>query len=109
MRQQFQRVSFASVNRPTMPDIRSIMRQINHSESTNHLRVAVFVLAVTMSASASAHGDQKHARKDNKSISKEEKEFGREADPQKVNRTIRVDMSDTMRFTPAPRAASNRL
>ena len=27
--------------------------------------------------------------------------FGREGDPKKVSRTIRIDMADTMRFTPA--------
>ena len=31
----------------------------------------------------------------------EETAFGKEGDPKKVARTIRVDMSDTMRFTPA--------
>jgi uncharacterized cupredoxin-like copper-binding protein len=31
----------------------------------------------------------------------EEKPFGRAADPKKANRTIRVDMSDRMRFSPA--------
>ena len=30
----------------------------------------------------------------------EERAFGREGDPRKVTRTIKVDMSDTMRFTP---------
>jgi len=34
-------------------------------------------------------------------ISSEEKVFGREGDPRKVVRTIRVEMSDAMRFTPA--------
>ena len=37
----------------------------------------------------------------NAPISTEEKDFGREGDPKKVSRTVRVDMSDTMRFTPA--------
>ena len=34
-------------------------------------------------------------------ISKEETAFGREGDPKKVSRTINVDMSDKMRFTPS--------
>ena len=77
------------------------MSQVAHSASIKHVQVALLALAVAMSTSASAHGDQKHARKEDKSISKEEKEFGREGDPKKVNRTIRVAMNDTMRFTPA--------
>ena len=35
------------------------------------------------------------------STSTEEKAFGREGDPKKFTRTINVDMSDAMRFTPA--------
>ncbi len=34
-------------------------------------------------------------------ISTEEKAFGRQGDPKRVTRTIQVDMSDKMRFTPA--------
>ena len=30
-----------------------------------------------------------------------ETEFGRTGDPRKVTRTVRIDMADTMRFTPA--------
>ncbi len=50
---------------------------------------------------ALAHGDAKHEKKAAKLISAEEKEFGREGDPQKASRTVKVDMSDQMRFTPA--------
>lgn len=34
-------------------------------------------------------------------ISAEEHAFGREGDPKKASRTVRLDMSDAMRFTPA--------
>lgn len=47
-----------------------------------------------------AHGEQ-HAKKGPKAISKDEQPFGREGDPKKVSRTVNVDMSDKMRFTPA--------
>lgn len=47
-----------------------------------------------------AHGPQEHGKKAAKKISTEEKPFGREGDPKKVTRTVKVDMADTMRFTP---------
>jgi uncharacterized cupredoxin-like copper-binding protein len=64
------------------------------------------VLAVTglaMLGAAHAHGNESHAaaarRFDASKV--EETAFGREGDPAKASRTIRVDMADTMRFTPA--------
>ena len=48
-----------------------------------------------------AHGEAKHDKKAAKPISTEEKEFGRVGDPRKVSRTVKVEMSDKMRFTPA--------
>lgn len=48
-----------------------------------------------------AHGDAKHAPDAKKTISTGQKIFGREGDPGKATRTINVDMSDKMRFTPA--------
>jgi uncharacterized cupredoxin-like copper-binding protein len=56
-----------------------------------------------VSASVFAHGD-KHAdqgKKEAKAISTEEKDFGREGDPKKATRAVRIDMSDKMRFSPA--------
>ena len=50
---------------------------------------------------ASAHTDKPHAKKEAKPISNEETPFGREGDPKKASRTVKVDMSDKMRFTPA--------
>ena len=49
---------------------------------------------------ALAHGDKPHAKKA-RPISTEETSFGREGDPKKAGRTVKVDMSDKMRFTPA--------
>lgn len=48
---------------------------------------------------AAAHGDRKNNAQ--RKISTEEKPFGREGDPKKATRTITVEMSDQMRFTPA--------
>ena len=61
-------------------------------------------IAATLALSASvvlAHGDTDHAKKSAaKPPSKEEHAFGREGNPKKASRTIRVDMADSMRFTP---------
>lgn len=58
-------------------------------------------LAFAVSASVLAHSEKAHAPKEKKAISTEEKPFGREGDPKKATRTIKVDMTDKMRFTPA--------
>ena len=50
---------------------------------------------------ALAHGDKKHAGKESRAISTEETPFGREGNPKKASRTINIDMSDKMRFSPA--------
>jgi uncharacterized cupredoxin-like copper-binding protein len=63
--------------------------------------LAASVLAVVFAAPAYSHGDAKHDKKAAKPISTEEKEFGREGDPRKAVRTVKVDMSDKLRFTPA--------
>jgi uncharacterized cupredoxin-like copper-binding protein len=54
-----------------------------------------------MSGFAIAHDKAAHKKAEKKAISTEEKAFGREGDPKKVTRTVRIDMSDAMRFTPA--------
>jgi uncharacterized cupredoxin-like copper-binding protein len=61
-------------------------------------------LAMTLTAvapSALAHGNGSHHKGADAPISTDEHAFGREGDPQKVTRTINVDMSDNMRFTPS--------
>ena len=60
----------------------------------------LLALALSVSGSVFAHGDKAHASQDRKVISTEERPFGREGDPGKVTRTIKVDMSDKMRFSP---------
>lgn len=64
--------------------------------------VTIATLTVLASAGVYAHGDESHPMKtpafDASKV--EERAFGREGDPKKVTRTIKVDMRDTMRFTP---------
>ncbi|GAB3253619.1 cupredoxin domain-containing protein [Chitinimonas naiadis] len=65
--------------------------------------LSLSALLVTMLSmnQAWAHGDEEHEEKGKHVISTDQEEFGREGDPKKVTRTIKVDMADTMRFTPA--------
>jgi len=61
------------------------------------------VIAGFLAASAfqaQGHGDTAHKKKAARPISTEETSFGREGDPKKAVRTVRVDMSDKMRFSP---------
>jgi uncharacterized cupredoxin-like copper-binding protein len=68
------------------------------------VKTAMTILAAALLASGLAYAHEKapHAKKADKApVSTEEKVFGREGDPKKVGRTIKVDMSDAMRFAPA--------
>ena len=69
--------------------------------NTKAATLAIAALVVT--SGAFAHGNEDHAAKPRKfDASKvDDTTFGREGDPAKATRTIRVDMSDAMRFTPA--------
>ena len=65
------------------------------------LQSAAATLAL-FAASAFAHGEEEHGKHHTFDASKvEDTAFGHEGDPQKVNRTIKVEMTDNMRFTPA--------
>lgn len=57
-------------------------------------------IAATLAGSALAHETTTHKKKTDAPISTEENAFGREGDPKSVSRTINVEMSDKMRFTP---------
>jgi uncharacterized cupredoxin-like copper-binding protein len=62
-----------------------------------------FLLASLLfgSTAALAHGDEEHAKTHKFDPSQvQETAFGREGDPKQVVRTIRLDMADSMRFTP---------
>jgi uncharacterized cupredoxin-like copper-binding protein len=61
------------------------------------------IAALAMTSGAIAHGNQDPAAKPRKFDpgKVEDTLFGRAGDPAKASRTIRVEMSDAMRFTPA--------
>ncbi len=61
----------------------------------------IAILSAIVSGNVWAHGDAHKAKGAKKPISTEEKAFGREGDPKKATRTVNVDMSDKMRFTPS--------
>ena len=63
-------------------------------------RLFAFVAACVFVGPALAHGEQKHDKKAAQPIASEETPFGREGDPKKVSRTVKVDMTE-MRFSPA--------
>ncbi|MDX2217569.1 MAG: cupredoxin family protein [Burkholderiales bacterium] len=62
----------------------------------------VIMLALAIAAPlAFAHGGEDHKKPVvKKAISKDEHPWGREGDPAKAKRTVTIDMSDAMRFTP---------
>jgi uncharacterized cupredoxin-like copper-binding protein len=63
----------------------------------------VATIAIATATAAFAHGDEGHAKPAHHfdAGKVERKAFGQEGDPKKVSRTIKVDMADAMRFTPA--------
>lgn len=65
--------------------------------------ISLAIAALVMTSGVLAHSNEDHTAKPKKfDASKvEDTTFGREGDPAKATRTIRVEMSDAMRFTPA--------
>lgn len=61
------------------------------------------LLAVLLAATgvAAAHSESMHDHAPGAAASSEEYAFGRAGDPKKATRTMRIDMSDKMRFDPA--------
>lgn len=65
------------------------------------LNTLTLAALVALSSAAFAHGDEEHAKPRKFDATKVEvTDFGQEGDPKKVTRTIKVDMADSMRFTP---------
>jgi len=62
------------------------------------IRMLAFLLTAHAGA-AIAHGDKPREKIDYAKA--EELDFGRAADPRKAKRTVRIEMSDKMRFSPA--------
>ena len=72
------------------------------SESKQAVRAfALAAVLAMLSLPAYPHGETTHDKKAAKPISTEEKAFGREGDPKKASHTVKIDMSDKLRFTPA--------
>lgn len=68
----------------------------------NLLSAALLLLTLSANHMVFAHGDETpKAKPAMKPMSMEEKTFGHTGDPAKVSRTIKVEMADTMRFTPS--------
>ena len=66
------------------------------------LAAALVAVSLAAATGALAHGDETHAKPRKFDAAKvEPTAFGQQGDPKKVTRTIKVDMADTMRFTPA--------
>jgi uncharacterized cupredoxin-like copper-binding protein len=59
------------------------------------------VVSAVFATAAMAHGEKSHEAPKYDYSKAEETPFGKAADPSKSKRTIKVDMSDQMRFTPA--------
>ena len=61
-----------------------------------------FAVLAWAASTVFAHGDAHMAKKPAYDASKvEERAFGREGDPKRVTRTVKLDMTDAFRFTPA--------
>lgn len=64
------------------------------------MRYLILALGVTLSPAALAHGEKGHEAPRFDYSKAEPTAFGIAADPRKADRTIRVEMRDTMRFIP---------
>lgn len=63
---------------------------------------AVVAFTAAFAVGAFAHGDDEHAAPRQYDASKvKPTDFGQEGNPKQVTKTIKVDMTDSMRFTPA--------
>ena len=65
------------------------------------MRLLLFTLAVALAPLAVAHQEKPHPAKAVDYTKAEEHVFGRAANPKNAKRTVRVDMTDQMRFNPA--------
>lgn len=57
-------------------------------------------LSLAIAFGAGAHGTEKHDAGKPRAVSREVHPWGREGDPARATRTVKVDMADTMRFDP---------
>jgi len=77
--------------------------RLQPQRTTMDTRFTLALAAVSLwAAPAFAHGEKEHATSHKYDASNVEvTDFGQEGDPHKVTRTIRIEMADSMRFTPA--------
>lgn len=64
-------------------------------------RLALLAILLVWAGAAAAHGESGHVGKAQAAAVDEEYAFGRAGDAKKATRTVRIDMSDKMRFEPA--------
>jgi uncharacterized cupredoxin-like copper-binding protein len=62
---------------------------------------ALFVAGIAFAGAAWPHGDTHKGKDTTGVIDPAEHPFGRQGDPKKATRTVRIDMADTMRYSPA--------
>lgn len=68
---------------------------------THTAKITLFTLLIAFIPQFTfAHTDKPHAKAGKKEISKDVHAWGQEGDAKKVTRTIHINMSDTMRFSP---------
>ena len=81
------------------------MKAIDFHEESTHSMINKFALAAAAalgSTLALAHGDEDHAAAPVFDATRvEATDFGQAGNPKKATKTIKVDMGDNMRFTPA--------
>ncbi|MFM9434165.1 putative cupredoxin-like copper-binding protein [Janthinobacterium sp. CG_23.3] len=63
--------------------------------------ISIVLAAVCAAAAPAVLAHEGAAHKEAATISPDEHDFGRQGDPAKVTREIKIDMSDAMRFTPS--------
>lgn len=63
-------------------------------------RAALLALFLASTGAVFAHGESGHGHSAPAVGAGDEYEFGRAGDPKKATRTVRIDMSDKMRFSP---------
>ena len=64
------------------------------------MKALLFVVAMAAAPLALAHGEKSPGAQSTDYSKADEHAFGRAADPKKAKRTVRVDMTDQMRFHP---------
>jgi uncharacterized cupredoxin-like copper-binding protein len=64
------------------------------------LIASALVVSLVFGAGTPANGDENHGKKKDRHTNGHANALGKPGDPQKVTRTIEVEMNDTMRFKP---------